>query len=259
MKNKSRKSKKLLVVVAVVLMLGLVVGMGAMTYSKYVTSGTTGTQTATAAKWGFVVTVNANDLFATDYTKLGDATLATKATATGTGVAVHASSTANVVAPGTTGSMTITISGRAEVLAQLTIKLDGSSSDIYCDTYHPVKWTLTKQGVTTTTIVENETLEGLNTALASMDDTKFTPGTDTDITAIYTLTWKWDLANSEADANVKDTVIGYKAFGKFSYADISGKYVGSTLISDKISEAVYNNISTQMSFNLLVSVEQIQA
>ena len=115
MKNKSRKSKKLLVVVAVILMLGLVVGMGAMTYSRYVTSGSTA-QTATAAKWGFVVTVSADDLFASDYTKADGASLATKAT--GTGVAVHASTTGtNLVAPGTTGSMTITISGSAEVLA----------------------------------------------------------------------------------------------------------------------------------------------
>lgn len=255
MKNKSRKSKKLLVVVAVVLMLGLVVGMGAMTYSRYVTSGTTGTQTATAAKWGFVVTVNADNLFAKDYTKTGNNNLAT--TVTSNGVAVKASGTTDVVAPGTTGSMTISISGSAEVLAQLTIGLDDSYQDIYCDTYNPVKWTLTKQGETTA-IVENVKLADLNTELANANaNAKFTPGTDVNDT--YTLTWKWDLENSETDANVKDTVIGYKAFGK-SYTDISNKYVGTTLISDKVSSDVYTkNIGTTMSFNLLVSVEQIQA
>ena len=50
---KSRKNKKMLVAVAMILMIALVAGMGAMTYSKYITSGTTGEQTATAAKWGF--------------------------------------------------------------------------------------------------------------------------------------------------------------------------------------------------------------
>ena len=57
------KNKKLFMVVAIVLMLGLVAGMGAMTYSRYATKYDAPPQSATAAKWGFVVTANAENLF----------------------------------------------------------------------------------------------------------------------------------------------------------------------------------------------------
>ena len=61
------KGKKFLTMAATSLMACLVAGMGAMTYSKYITSDNTGTQQATAANWGFVVTVNADDLFASSF------------------------------------------------------------------------------------------------------------------------------------------------------------------------------------------------
>lgn len=251
MKNKSRKSKKLLVVVAVVLMLGLVVGMGAMTYSKYVTSGTTGSQSATAAKWGFVVTVNADNLFATDYTKLSDATLATKAT--GTGVAVHASGTTNVVAPGTTGSMTISISGKAEVRAKLTISAGtAGAKEIHLDDYLPVKWTLSDGASDVKT-------GKLSDIISYLEGTSqiFEVNTTADYNKTYTLTWKWDLDGDEA-TNAKDTLIGYKAATK-NYDEIKDTYVGNTKLGDVVKSSTdYDNIGTEMSFNLTISVEQIQ-
>lgn len=241
-----------------ILMIGLVAGMGAMTYSKYITSGSTGNQTATAAKWGFVVTVNAEDLFATDYTLKTDATLATKADATG--VAVHASSTAaNVVAPGTTGSMTITISGSAEVLARLSIKTTGTMSEIEVGGYYPVVWTLTEKN-TTGTIVSGK----LSAVLSSLTGTSttFTPdGTSYEKT--YTLKWEWPLESGDTDDdkatnNAKDTLIGYKAQGK-TYDEIKNTYVGSKLLGGIVMSADdYNKIVTEMSFDLEISVEQIQ-
>ena len=53
MEKKNRKNRKPLIVVAMLLMVALVVGLGAMTYSRYVSSFNSGTQQATAAKWGF--------------------------------------------------------------------------------------------------------------------------------------------------------------------------------------------------------------
>ncbi len=249
MKNKSRKSKKLLVIVAMVLMIGLVAGMGAMTYSRYVTSGTSGAQSATAAKWGFVVSVDASNLFGSDYKK--DGTNAT-AKVDGTGaVVVNGASDAIVVAPGTTGSMTISISGSAEVLAKLSITATGTTSEIHLGDYYPVKWTL-NDGVTD--IVSNGKLSEVVTELEGTSAT-FTAGTAYDKT--YTLSWKWDLHVDEA-TDAKDTLIGYKAAGK-TYVDVASTYVGSTLLSSVVAtETAYDAIVDTTSFNLTISVEQIQ-
>ena len=65
--KKFMKNKKLLTILAMVLMVSLVVGMGAMTYAKYVSNYDGGSGTATAAKWGFVVTANTDNLFGTQY------------------------------------------------------------------------------------------------------------------------------------------------------------------------------------------------
>ena len=59
--------KKSLVIIAMVLMVALVVGMGAMTYSRYVSTTDVPAQNATAAKWGFVVTANTSGLFGDAY------------------------------------------------------------------------------------------------------------------------------------------------------------------------------------------------
>ena len=64
MKNKTRNNKrKPLLVVALVLMVALVLGMGAMTYSRYISTAEMddGKTTATVAKWGYVVTINADN------------------------------------------------------------------------------------------------------------------------------------------------------------------------------------------------------
>lgn len=253
---KNKKSKKPLIVVAMILMIGLVAGMGAMTYSKYITSGSTGDQTATAAKWGFVVTVNATDLFATDYSVKDSDTLATKVTETG--VAVHASTETahNIVAPGTTGSMTISISGSAEVLAKLSITTTGNTSEINLGDYYPVVWTL-KEGSST------KATGKLSEVLKSLTDTSATFDAGTSYDATYTLSWEWALETGETDDlkatnNAKDTLIGYKAEGK-TYADIKDTYVGSKLLSSIVeNESDYEAIVTEMSFNLQISVEQIQ-
>ena len=94
-----KKNKKLLAIIAVVLMIGLVAGMGAMTYARYISTVTTAPNQATAAKWGFVVNVDASNLFSTDYVKDGNYS---KPTTTGHGVAIKAANQS--LAPGSTGS-----------------------------------------------------------------------------------------------------------------------------------------------------------
>lgn len=250
-KNNNRKTKKLLSIVAMVLMVGLIAGMGAMTYAKYVTTGSVPTQSATAAKWGFVITADTSNLFGTDYDQT-DATnkIATKVTTDG--VAVNASGDTNVVAPGTTGSMTITVSGSAEVLAKLTVTVDTGTADIALGDYKPVKWSIT--GTSEDNTVTDGTLEAVLNALKTDADTTSIAAGET-VSKSYTISWKWAFDGD----NAKDTVIGYKAMGK-TYDDIKSLTVGDgTVVSTIVANAdAYNAITTTVSFGLSVAVEQIQ-
>lgn len=242
------KSKKFLATIAIVLMMGIIAGMGAMTYSKYVTSADGGTQTATAAKWGFVISVDASKLFGSDYKKDGSNASA-KIDGSGN-VVVNGSGDAVVVAPGTEGSMTITVNGSAEVLAKLTVNAT-TTSDIHLDSYYPVNWTVSDGATTSTSNTLAEAVAALNKT------TTINVGDTTDKT--YTLSWKWALDGADDTANTKDTIIGYKANGK-TYDELKGIY-GETALASIISETDYNNtekLQTQMSFSLTVTVEQTQ-
>lgn len=226
--RKNNRSKAVIIVIAMLLMVALVVGMGAMTYSRYITRDTTGNQTATAAKWGFVVTVNADNLFGTNYTMGTGSSLATKVTSDG--VAVNAES--SVVAPGTTGFMNISITGSAEVFAKLTIGFGNTVQEIHYGDYYPVKWTLS-DGTTEEVFSKlSDVKEYFNND--SNNNLKITAGDQFDKT--YTLTWKWELVS---DNDEKDTAIGKKASN-----------------SDYQESGV--EIEPTMSFNMTVSIEQIQ-
>ncbi|MBE6554863.1 MAG: hypothetical protein E7663_01320 [Ruminococcaceae bacterium] len=152
MQNKNKMNGKRLFIVAIALLLLVVFTLGGSTFAKYITTKVMPTKQATVAKWGHVITINAEDLFGTDYTKGQQGTYAEIVEAD-TGVAVNASATSNVVAPGTTGSMTFTIAGTAEVLSKLNVTATGTDIELKANvtknteqaaavTYSPVKWTL---------------------------------------------------------------------------------------------------------------------
>ena len=243
------KSKKLLATVAVGLMISLVAGMGAMTFARYISAGKH-TDQATAAKWGFVVTVNAENLFSTDYVKgTGDYSLPT---ADNNGVAINAANRS--LAPGASGSMAVNVSGTAEVLAELVIKLD-VTSNIHLDNYYPIKWTL-KNG--STDIVTDVTLADLQDELDELS-VKINAGASLD--AAYTIAWEWAFDVDQA-TNIKDTLIGYKAQG------VSHDKLANLLAPDmatykeKISQANYDSaayLSYTLAFTFTATVQQIQA
>ncbi len=243
MKNNKRKS----IICVALLLLVVVIAMSSYTFAKYVTSDSA-TTSATVAKWGFVVDVDATDLFATDYTLGTGATLATKAT--GTGVAVDAQSAA--VAPGTTGSMTFSISGTAEVLAKITVTASGTDVSL-TDTkgtddttddqvYNPIKWTLKKDN-TVVSGCEDVTLATIITKLNSYT-TEVTAGTTSSVNGSYTITWEWAFSNTSSgitnlSVDDADTILGYAA----NDSDIDSKYTAVTGVSN---------------FSVSISVEQLQ-
>ena len=232
------KNKKLFMVVAVVLMVALVAAMGTITYSRYVTTHESETLTATAAKWGLGLSVSATDFVSNQYAEANSDKLATKAeVASAPSIAVKAANV--VVAPGTTGSLTITISGTAEVLAKFTLGMT-NETDISANEHKPIKWTLTKTVDDTPVAIDNA-------ANLSLADMKTRLGTETgyidanttcDI--VYTLTWAWALDSSNDEA---DTAIGLAA--------------AQTTTSVTVGSTAYT-VSYSMSFKLTATIQQEQ-
>ncbi len=253
MEKKNRKNRKPLIVVAMLLMVALVVGMGAMTYSRYVSSFNSGDQTATAAKWGYVVSANTTNLFGDQYKKDG-ANATAKVDGSGA-VVVDAVGTAKVVAPGTKGSMTISVNGVAEVLARLTFSATVSSA-ISFDTYMPIQWTVSDGTTTKTGTDLKTTLESFTPAEA------LTPGTE--ISTDYTISWEWLLDNGAnadeiATNNKKDTIIGFKAAEK-DWDDIDdARLADNSLVSSFTDSTKYGEIETTLTFSIIVTVQQVQA
>lgn len=237
-KRKILKSKKFLAVIAIALMLCLIGGMGAMTYSKYATSEETGSQNATAAKWGYVISIDSNKLFGEDY-KVDNTENTATVVDNGSGVAVKATGGADVIAPGTSGSIQITFSGSAEVLAQLKITAN-LTKEISFDNYKPVKWTITGSGISDS--------NNIFTTGTNYEFTKTLNAGTTISELVYTISWEWDFEND----NNKDTLIGYKA-NNTSYDKLP-----ANLKQADVTENKYNDISTTLEFNLIATIEQIQ-
>jgi hypothetical protein len=239
------KNKKILTMISTGLMASLVVGMGAMTYSKYITSTTLPTQQATAAKWGFVVTADASGLFANAYDNATPEStkVASKVVASDDEVSVKADSGRIIVAPGTTGSMSIAISGQAEVMAALNVTANATTEEfgIADLNYHPIVWTVTGGSLNTS--------GSLDDVLAALAGTSTTINPGDDKGATYIISWSWPFDSTKND--VYDTAIGYKSAGK-TYAQIS------QYISEAVSEDQYDSIVSDIKFDLSVSIEQIQ-
>lgn len=224
MKNKTRKSKKILMVAAIALMVALVAAMGTMTYSRYITSTDLGSQSATAAKWGFLVSANATNLFSDDYSGNVD-DLAVVVTPTG--VAVHADTEDKMlVAPGTTGSMTITVTGEAEVLAKFVLSFnctaDVSATPTEGSVYYPLQWQITDGTNTSAWTTGTDAFEDVVADFAG-NNSYLAAGTEVNKT--YTITWRWLL---DGGNNAADTAIGLKAASKELPAGFSAATVGVT-------------------------------
>lgn len=245
-----KDNRKSIFVIGLLLLLVAVIGFGGYTLSKYVTEKKE-TGSASVAKWGFTVTSDAKNLFGKEYKWDGTNSIVNAETGT---VTVKANTSAgNIVAPGTTGSMTFTIAGSAEVKAKVEIALTVNNDVVLeykkgevAGTYKPVKWALKKTvGETTTTVVENKTLAELKTELAKLNAT-VEAGADYANAATYTIEWAWsfDGTTANADANKLDTLLGWKANG--------------TPIPTDYGFTVETGTQTTIDFALKISITQEQ-
>lgn len=211
-----KDNRKSIFVIGLLLLLVAVIGFGGYTLSKYVTKKHADGK-ASVAKWGFNVSADATNLLGKEYKYNG-----ANSTVNGDqGITVKAkTSEGNIVAPGTTGSMTFTIDGTAEVKAKIEVKMNVTSDVVlkYKTTaapettpveYYPVKWALKKTvGAATTTVAENKTLAELKTELDKLNAT-VEAGAAYANAATYTIEWAWDFdANGVGTNDALDTFLG---------------------------------------------------
>lgn len=215
-KNENKKNKKVVVVAAMALLLALVGISGGETYAKYA-SNQTDDATATVAKWGYTVSANAKELFGQKY---GVATVGKETTIDNVnGVNVVSSSTHNVVAPGTRGSMTMSVNGDAEVLSKITTTLNVrdiclKTSSTPAEDYYPLDWSLEVSAEIDGTVFSTPNLTDMNGATVNTQindhitllNTFFVEiAANKSVQYSLTLSWKWDFDNGN---DKMDTIFG---------------------------------------------------
>ncbi len=210
-KTEKKDNRKSILLIALLLLLVAIIGFGGYTLSKYITSKSE-SGTAQVAKWGFTVDANGDKLFGKNYKFEENNSVVTTDAAN---LTVKASGAYNVVAPGTTGSMTFSVKGKAEVLAKLSIEMSNvqditlkytKGEDTTVQTYNPVKWTLKKGGANVEG-AENVTLAVLAEKLKTT--TIYEVGA-AEVNDTYTIEWKWDFesADNQAEIDSLDTLLG---------------------------------------------------
>lgn len=241
--TQKRSNLKSFIIIGLLLLLVAVIGFGGYTLSKYLTSDKA-EGSASVAKWGFTIDADAKNLFGSEYKWDGTNSVISAEDKT---ITVKAATTnqQNVVAPGTTGSMSITISGTSEVRAKMTMALTGNDIELNYTKdettgtiYAPIVWTLNDGDKN---LVENVTFAKLEEAIKNVSETY---EVNTTVNKTYTISWKWAF-HVDNDTDVLDTTLGMIANGSTG-AEINGVTVDT-------SKTV-----TTINFNLTVTVEQIQ-
>ena len=185
---KKNKMMRLASVLMVAVMLTTSVISG--TYAKYVTTTSTN-DSARVAHWGVELATNIDGLFANEYSSH---TSFAGATVNG----LNAQAAADVVAPGTSGSMTFSITGTPEVAVNVAITLNNKANDEADDTlsmitlpaktgytdytvwpngtfnvqnnYYPIQWTLKRADTSTgDKAVVNYTVNEVTTPLTGVN------------------------------------------------------------------------------------------
>ena len=257
-KTERKNNRKKVAIVGLLLALVMLLSFGGYTFSKYVTSGK-GSGTASVAKWGYTASVDTTKLFGGEY-KYDAAKAASTIDGTGANLTVKADTTGrNLVAPGTAGSMTFTVGGTAEVRALLSMGIDATTykdvvlkikktGDTDYTEYHPVKWTLKKDG---TMVAENLTLAKIAEKIHEEAIHK-TYGPNEGLTSTtYELSWAWVFENNGetvADLSIDqvDTILGQMAAGATEHIYTPAGY-----------DIDATNSSTELKFDFTIQVSQL--
>lgn len=254
--TQKNSNKKSVFVIALLLLLVAVIGFGGYTMSKYISSKNS-SGTASVAKWGFEVTANGDGLFGKEYKYDSDKHASIVNTAGGASLTVKADNEESRVAPGTTGSMTFSITGTAEVKSQIAVSLTGNDVVLKYRTsaneetpleYAPVKWTL-KKGASDV-LVDNGSFTELQNGLAGLNAT-LNPNANYEKAGEYTIEWAWAFETGSNDTekalnNKLDTFLGAIANNSDTTKDGTNTYTKA------------EGTSTTINFTLSISVTQLQ-
>jgi len=182
MKEKKKKNRKLMLIATLVLAVAIT-GASIGTLAKYITSETASDDAATA-KFGLNMP-NTIDLFSDSYDNV-EADTADK----------------KIIAPGTTGSSSFTVTGASEVAYKVSAEVTVEYSEEWGD-YAPLKFSLDGD--------EWYDLEGFQTKL-SAELASETIAANMPYDNAQTIYWEWPFHTSEAN-DVKDTELGVLAAG----------------------------------------------
>lgn len=226
------------------------------TLAKYTTGGAT-QDSARIAKWGVTLAIEGDDMFNNEYT------------GTNGNVTVKSSDTLKLVAPGTSGSATFSISGTPEVAVQIDIVFNGVDivlpAGTYADyttenpldtftldaAYYPVKFKLEQTNAAyavggdpvVMTVIENATLAQIKAFLSDYEGNDGYSGTqyapNTNLGSSFTLSWEWaygEYAGEVTDEDRADTYLANLMADEATFAE-TGKtgYVLETSYSISIT------------------------
>lgn len=193
--KKNSMMRVAVLMLALVLMTSCFVGG---TFAKYTTGGD-GAAHARVAHWGVTVEMQGDPLFKNEYTNAANALI------------VESSSDDVIVAPGTSGKTTFSISGKPEVATEISIEIK-NVKDVHLGEYYPLHWKLTlvsdaSQNVSNVLLAEGELadiVKFLNEEY--MPDAKYAPNEN--LGAIFELSWEWTFENGVGQNNDKDSDLG---------------------------------------------------
>ena len=219
--------KNAMLKIAAILMVAVLLTTCAVssTFAKYVTKGNTSTEVGRVALWDVDIVSSATGLFAQKYEN-------GTASATGNDVVSVATPVDNVVAPGTSGSasLTATLNGQPEVAFRLTtvatvdlgsgwmVDLDGAGSGapIY---YCPLTVTVNGDAVDAADNAA-DFAANIKAAIEEAATAEFAAGTELDDEVVgVTVAWAWDFDAAGAGTNdLKDTLLGEAGSATISIA-----------------------------------------
>lgn len=181
MNKKTKTFISVAVICCAILMLS-VIGMG-FTLAKYVKTSNRDAEQASVAKFGVNLEWS-GDAFAKEYST------------TGNGITVKSSAEGDKIAPGTTGTITLTVSGSSETAFNLKIDLTEAYSDNWKTAsngteYHPItlsaKTTIDDANIKTDT---SDELEIVNVEGKKTINVKNFEAGET-VSGAITITWNW--------------------------------------------------------------------
>lgn len=211
-----KKNKIMRIASAVLVMVLITTCAISGTFAKYTTSNSGG-DSATVAKWGVQITVNGN-LFAKEYNADDTATLGAEAKS------VKAEGTADIIAPGTSGTVAgVVISGKPEVAVNVkyvaTVDLGdnwtGADGKFYCPLKIQIGST-TLKGTDTTTDPDDPAnlipvyanVEAFEAAIKNaIESNSGNYAPNTDLAKTVNISWEWEFTGNNDD---NDTFLANK-------------------------------------------------